>query len=75
MLLSKLELSFGAVQKRHLQSGGLVQCGHLANKGVLQIWPSRTVFGSKNFRFFKFMLSPHGQRGSIFRDFVRTSFI
>jgi len=45
------------------------------------------LFGAKTFGFFKFMTCPYGQKerevepvwtrgeGSIFRDFVRTSFI
>jgi len=34
-----------------------------------------TLFDAKNFGFSKFMVCPHGQGGSIFRDFVRTSFM
>jgi len=35
-----------------------------------------TLFGTKNFGFFEFLVCPHGQgEGSIFRDFVRTSFM
>jgi len=44
-----------------------------------------TLFGAKNFGFFEIMVCPHGQggkevepvrtRGSIFRDFLRTSFM
>jgi len=56
-------------------------------KGVLQVRTS-ALFGAKSFEFFKIMVCPHGQdggrgvkplrtrgRGSIFCDFVWTSFM
>jgi len=39
-----------------------VQCGHLADKGVLQK-QMPTLFGAKSSDFSKFMVCPHGQGG------------
>jgi len=67
--------------------GGFVQCGHFADKGGRGFFRcGRPHFlAQKNSNFSKFMLCPHGKggvvqcgqggRGSIFRVFVRTSFM
>jgi len=69
---------------------GLEPCQHFSDKGALQMRAS-ALFGAKNFDILRFMVYPHGQggrrvepvrtfcrqrwEGSIFRDFVWTSFI
>jgi len=76
-----------AVHKRRLQSRGVVQYRHFANKGILQMWTS-VLFGAKNFKFFQIYgvstrtseLSQCGyfaDKGgrSIFHDLVLMSFI
>jgi len=42
--------------------GGFVQCGHFADKGVLQMRTSK-LFGEKISDFSKFIVRSHGQRG------------
>jgi len=64
----------GSVHKRRLQSGEGFQCGHFADKEVLQMCTS-ALFGAKNIRFFKICAVFARTRGSIFRNFARAPFM
>jgi len=71
-------LLLGALHKGHPHSGGSVQCGHLADKGVSSDADVR-IFGAKNSEYFKIYGVPARKtgegEGSIFRNFVQTSFV
>jgi len=73
--------TFGADHKRHRSQGGvrLSSANIFRTKWAVFRFQMRTSaqFGAKNSNFSKFILCPHEQRGrgSIFRDFVRTSFM
>jgi len=71
----KQNFTLGAVHKRRSQSEGKGGCPvrrffGQRGRGLLQMRTS-ALFGAKNFGFFEF----YGQGKSIFRDFVRTSFM
>jgi len=83
--LTTITFLLEAVHKRHPHLGEwVVQCEYFADKGGEWVLQMRTFtrFRAKNFGFFKFMVSPNWEgvqpvrtRGSILRDFVRTSFM
>jgi len=61
---------------KDVHSQGVVQCGHFADKWVLQMWTS-ALFGAKNFGCLENLWcvrTDKGRRGQFFRDFVRKSF-
>jgi len=50
-------------------------CGQGGGEGVLQMWTS-ALFRAKRFGIFEiYVVSARTRRGSIFRNFVRTSFM
>jgi len=53
------------------QGGGVVQCGHFVDKGVLQMRMS-ALFGAKTSDFLKFMVSARTREAKPLRTFYGT---